>query len=258
MDSAEKEGRSKAAHIVGDLALSASADHSVRLWDAQTGKEMRKYEGHTEQVFSVAFGPEGLAISADHLGRMHLWELNTGKNAGVFACHSHPDGLNATPEQLVKLGGVLVNTVAYSEKAKLAVTCGANQSIRLWNLETGKVRKLTHTDYAHVCFSPDGKRLAGLYHEVLRVWDVETGKVLFGIDRLKASCVAFSPDGKRLVTGGSEDNTVRVWDASGKELRKYPNQQRSYVGCVMFFPDGNRIASVSGNDGLVRIWRAPR
>ena len=113
---------------------------------------------------------------------MHLWDLNTGKKAGVFTCQ-YPEGR-------------VVSTVAYSEKAKLAVTAGTHQHICLWNLETGQeVRKLAHSNYAQASFSPDGKRLAGIFNELLRVWDVETGKVLFGIDGVKAFCVAFSPDG---------------------------------------------------------------
>ena len=240
----------------GKRVLSASGD-LVRLWDAQTGKELRQMtHGPGNGAASVAFGPEGQALSGDRAGRMHLWDLNTGKKAGVFTC-LHPEGR-------------VVSTVAYSEKAKLAVTSGSHQHICLWNLETGKeVRKLAHSDYAHVCFSPDGKRLAGLFNELLRIWDVETGKVLFGIDGVKAFCVAFSPDGKRLVTGGREK--MQVWDANGKELHKYEGHTGS-VGCVMFFPDGKRIASANfdgvGNpaagpgspsfDRSVRIWRAPR
>jgi WD40 repeat protein len=238
----------------GKRVLSASGD-LVRLWDAQTGKALRQMtHGLEEGTASVAFGPEGRALSGDRAGRMHLWDLNTGKKAGVFTC-PHPENR-------------VVSTVAYSETAKLAVTCGTHQPICLWNLETGKeVRKFAHSDYAHACFSPNGKRVAGIFNELLRIWDVETGKVLFGIDGVKAFCVAFSPDGKRLVTGGREK--MQVWDANGKELHRYEGHTGS-AGCVMFFPDGKRIASANfdgvGNpvttpgppDRTARIWRAPR
>ena len=181
--------------------------------------------------------------------------------------HNHPAGLATTRGQI---GSRNMSTVAYSEKAKLALTAGGDQPIRLWNLETGMpVRDLAASDYAHACFSPNGKRVAGIYNELLRLWDVETGKVLFGLDGVKAFCVAFSPDGKRLVTGGRDK--MQVWDANGKELHKYEGHAGS-VGCVMFFPDGKHIASTDfdglsnpasgpgspGFDRTVRIWRAPR
>ena len=53
--------------------------------------------------------------------------------------------------------------------------------------------------------------------------------------------VAFSPDGKRIVSG-SEDQTVRVWDAETGEVVLGPLQSHSSpVYSVAFSPDGKRI-----------------
>jgi WD40 repeat protein len=66
--------------------------------------------------------------------------------------------------------------------------------------------------------------------------------------------MAFSPDGWRIVSG-SNDKTVRVWDAErGQELRclrghEYP------VGSVAYSPDGRWIVSGSFDD-TVRVWDA--
>jgi WD40 repeat protein len=64
--------------------------------------------------------------------------------------------------------------------------------------------------------------------------------------------VAFSPDGKRIITG-SDDSTVRVWDAAtGRELLSL----KGHIGTitsVAFSPDGRRIAT-GGTDGTVRVW----
>src|SRR4051812_2246844 len=121
--------------------------------------------GPTDAVNGVAFGPEGRTISGGVDRTMRLWDLKTGKQAGVFA--GHTEG---------------VRNVAYSEKARLAATCSWDRSIRLWDLETGKaVRTLTgHTDVVpSVCFSPDGKRLlSSSFDGTLRIWDVQTGKEL--------------------------------------------------------------------------------
>ena len=230
----------------GKRALSGGIgkDGSVRLWDVATGKELYQMTGDADAVRSVAFGPEGKAISGHLHWTLQVWDLNTGRNAGILTGHT---------DQLYR--------VAYSDKAKLTATCSNDQSIRLWNLETGKeVRTLPSSSpigFGSVCFSPDGKRLLAVGSDAtLRLWEVETGKELQRL-KAKACCAGFSPNGKRIVLGGYLDETVRIWDIeSDKELRRYEGHT-SFVTSVVFFPDGKRIASASG-DNTARIWRAPR
>ncbi|MBE8986568.1 WD40 repeat domain-containing protein, partial [Nostoc sp. LEGE 12450] len=63
--------------------------------------------------------------------------------------------------------------------------------------------------------------------------------------------VAFSPDGKTIASGSS-DNTVRLWNLAGQELKTLKGHS-SYVLSVAFSPDGKTIASGS-NDNTVRLW----
>ncbi|KIM20489.1 hypothetical protein M408DRAFT_81907, partial [Serendipita vermifera MAFF 305830] len=78
-----------------------------------------------------------------------------------------------------------------------------------------------------VCFSLDGKRIAsGSEDETIRVWDAETGEVVAGPLQGHTGwvlSVAFSPDGRRIVSG-SLDRTIRVWDAETGEVVAGPLQ----------------------------------
>jgi WD40 repeat protein len=105
---------------------------------------------------------------------------------------------------------------AASPDGKFVASCGADGSVRLWELKTGKqVREFEgHTDVVHaVAFSPDGRRLlTGGYDRTARVWDVGSGKELQRFENHAGivTCAAFLPGGRQAVTS-SYDKTLRLW-----------------------------------------------
>ncbi|KAF9058820.1 WD40-repeat-containing domain protein, partial [Rhodocollybia butyracea] len=110
-----------------------------------------------------------------------------------------------------------------------------------------------------VAFSLDGRKIvSGSIDNSVRIWDVETGKaegnpIQGHTSNVKS--VAFSPDGKRIVSG-SDDRSVRIWNAETGKPEGNPLQGHgSGVRSVAFSPDGKRIVSGS-EDMSVRIWDA--
>jgi hypothetical protein len=109
----------------------------------------------------------------------------------------------------------------------------------------------------NVVISSDGTRIvSGAADNTIRIWDVQTGKeinCLFGHGG-GVNGVAFSPDGGRIVSG-ADDTTIRIWDAkSGAELACLRGHAWR-VYSVAISPDGAYIVSCS-RDGTIRLWNA--
>jgi RNA polymerase sigma factor (sigma-70 family) len=265
----------------GKALVSAGWDHTVRLWEPATGRELRRFEGHQQAVFCAAFSPDGKTLVSGGNGgdpaNVRVWDVATGQERLALKGHD----------------GSVVYAVAISPDGKMFASGGGGNGARtltLWDLTTGKVlRDLRGKgNSAHaVAFSPDGKVLAAAYGSlgwfgrppaarpptlgsVVRLVDVRTGKelrTLKGHDNGVRS-IAFAPDGKRLVSG-SHDGTVRVWEVStGKELlriavpvRGRPTDpkgldvDRGGVYCVAFSRDGKAVAS-GDYDGTIYLWDA--
>jgi RNA polymerase sigma factor (sigma-70 family) len=219
----------------GKLLLTGGEDKTVRLWDLGTGKEVRRFEGHEGKVRAVAFSADGKqAASGTILGdaTLRIWDVETGKevskysvagtpakgrrNIGVlygsFGGLAPPGGFGPFPF-IEESGGIA--SVAFSPDGKLVLAGCMDNVLRVFELSTGKERKLEgHTQQLHgAVFTPDCKRiLSGSYDQTVRLWDVESGQEVcrfFGHTNWVWG-VAVSPDG-RLGLSGSRDKTVRLW-----------------------------------------------
>jgi mono/diheme cytochrome c family protein len=152
--------------------------------------------------------------------------------------------------------------VGFSADGKRALSGSQDQTLRLWDVSTGKLlRTLEGHNGVIRCLAltSDGKRaLSGSDDRTVRVWDLETGKELRRLlghgDRVRA--VALSPDGKRALSAG-DDRTVRLWDLEkGQEMVSLSGHTGPVLS-VAFSRDGRRALS-GGADGLVRLWDLAR
>jgi WD40 repeat protein len=152
----------------------------------------------------------------------------------------------------------LVTAVAATADGTRAVSASYDQTLKVWDLESGKELQTLagHRDAVNsVAVTPDGKRAVSASSDrTLKMWDLESGKelrTLAGHSSLVAA-VAVTPDGKRAVSA-SDDQTLRIWDLeSGKELQTLAGHC-DRVAAVAVTPDGKRAVSASG-DQTLKVW----
>jgi WD40 repeat protein/tRNA A-37 threonylcarbamoyl transferase component Bud32/energy-coupling factor transporter ATP-binding protein EcfA2 len=268
----------------GRTALSGSADHSLILWDVETGEVLRRFEGHSDVVQSVTFSPDGrtaLSGSADH--SLILWDLKTGEMMRRFEGHSdivHSVALSAdgrtalsgsgdhtlilwnleTGEAIRRLEGHsdIVFSVALSPDGQAALSGSADRDLILWDLETGEaIRRFEgHTDWVTgVVFGPNGHTaLSGSADTDLILWDLESGAEIQHVvgESGEVLDVALSSDGRTALSGTSDSKLIS-WDLQSGEVLQQFLGHAGPVFDVAISPDGRTALSGSG-DGHLRLW----
>ncbi|MBW4628105.1 MAG: CHAT domain-containing protein [Brasilonema octagenarum HA4186-MV1] len=120
-----------------------------------------------------------------------------------------------------------------------------------FNVKTLKKHTFSVTS---VSFSPDGKTLASVSNNTVKLWDINSGREIKTLNghRFGVNSVSFSPDGKTLASA-SIDKTVKLWNLnSGREIKTLIGHTDS-VYSVSFSPDSKTLASASG-DKTVKLW----
>ena len=73
----------------GRRAVSASDDKTLKVWDLESGRELRTLEGHSAWVNGVAVTPDGRrAVSASGDKTLKVWDLESGRELRTLEGHS--------------------------------------------------------------------------------------------------------------------------------------------------------------------------
>lgn len=119
-----------AFHPMKRHVATTSFDHTWRLWDIETGKNILLQDGHWKECYGVGFHPDGsLCSTSDFSGVAHVWDLRTGKSIKHFMGHAKR----------------VLNTEFHPNGFQLA-TSGDDGTIKIWDL---RKRKITTSIPAH-------------------------------------------------------------------------------------------------------------
>jgi WD40 repeat protein len=183
----------------GKRVITASHDHTARIWDAGTGAGTAVLKGHGLTVLGVRFSPDSqLALTVSRDATARVWDAASGSELAVLEGHRK-----------------LINQGAFSPDGTRIVTASIDGTARLWTAEGKALAVFTgHRGPVHqAAFSASGRRVVTVSADgTARIWDAVTGSTIAVLegDGGDIHSLALSPDGSRLVTA-SEDSTARVY-----------------------------------------------
>src|SRR5262249_8137718 len=223
--------------LVGHMRQTVTG--GVRVWDADTGRELRLLKGLPATGIDTASSRDGKQLGAvdGDTGDVKFWDAASGKELGTVLRRSGR-GNTGQPGALRGIKPLLLPgfslALVYSPDGKLFTVVGFDSTLKVWDAATGRQRFdfKGHTSFvAGAAFSSDGKRLSSYGMDgTMRVWDLSTDEEPAVLKRPPDfdRRFRFSPDGRylaeHLVNVPKEDPKsaaveVRLWEAaSGKEL----------------------------------------
>ena len=267
--------------VDASLVASAGEDNTIKLWNV-ADDTVRTLIGHTSQVNSMAFSPNGeMLVSVSDDTTIRLWSVQSHQNIATLQDGTQFRSVAFSPDgQFLATGGGMhaklwdvprrteivtlqhgnwVQTVTFSHDGqRLAVGGGSGDgpgAVKVWNVQERQVVVTLDGDPKNimtVTFSPDDRYLASSgWDGQLKVWDVSNWDLLRTIPHTGYYDIAFSPDGKMLVS--TNDGYVSLWWVEDGARIARLTGPTGWIHPVDFSRDGTSLA-VGGEDGIVRIW----
>ena len=207
----------------GRLIASGAIDGTVKVWDAESGKELLGI-GPVFTSTSLVFSPDSRRIAVatsrlltaedrasenatwDFERAIQIWDIESGQEV-------------ATLQPYV----AAFDSLAFIQDGRRLVSGWREKAIKIWDTESGQEIGVLegHTEsVTSLGVSPDGLHIVSVSRDkTIKIWEIERRRELLNIDNDQgAGGVMFSADGRRVI-GMSTDRMLKTWNAkSGREV----------------------------------------
>ena len=234
------------------IIATASNDFSIYLWDAKTGKLIRKLNGNIDDINSLSFSPNGelLVSSSGHIWSrarsnqpmdfsIRIWNVNTGEEIHELVGHSRK-----------------VKNACFCNNGEWIISDSSDGTVRIWEVSTGK--ELKKYDNLMTLDSSSGLFLLKHVDSVLSFWRPEAPLIKYKMYwHEEETPRLFSPQTNTIVSTSHNSTkgyeSINLWDVNtGKKLLSLEGHTSS-VESFSFSPDGKQLI-LGSIDKTIRIW----
>lgn len=246
------------------IMISGGNDRIITLRHLKTGKIIRRFNEHSGSIYSLCFSSDGQTlISGSRDTTIKIWHLHT---IDTYKANSINrligDGLIDT----LTGHSDSINAVAVTPNGQIIVSGSEDNTIKLWDLNSGKCLATLvghEAGVRAVAISPDGQLLvSGSADHTIKLWQLPSVEnepicldpiyTLTGhSDDVK--CLAISNDGQ-ILASGSQDKTIKLWNLETGELKTTLVEHWREVNHLIISPDGKNLISCSG-DETIQVWQ---
>lgn len=225
--------------------ISGSLDRTLKVWNWRTGECISTYQGHTEGVIALNF--EGNILASGSIDKtVKIWNF---EDKSTFSLKGHKDWVNA---------------VRVDATSRTVFSASDDCTVRLWDLDTkacikvfeghvGQVQQvlLLPADYEPEISNADDKADSSSVSSSTDI-PVPEMRASFGPAFNGASCSKRTLPPRYMLTGAL-DSTIRLWDVStGKCLKTFFGHVEGVWALA-----GDTLRAVSGaEDRMVKVWDA--
>ncbi|ETO21183.1 ribosome assembly protein 4 (RSA4) [Reticulomyxa filosa] len=250
----------------GRFLCSGSSDKTVRIWDTNTAKQLKIFDGHSASVYCVKFSPyhyhnyhQKVIGFASGDKTICLWDFETTK---VQALNGHDRAVRCIQFSPFNGGQYLCsgsddNTICLWDTAThKSLNVFKAHTLGVWCVEFSPLQSANNKNVGAGIIGGTGYTLcSGSADNTIRLWDVETGKesIIFKGNTSTVRSVKYEPygiginGGGNAICSGSDDATVRLWDIRSGQANKIFKGHGSRVTCVEYLP------FISSNISNIRV-----
>ena len=262
------------------------ADRRVQLTETRTGRDLatlNETDGVMDAGNSMAFSPDGKTVAFDSVGKIYLWNTETGNSISVSLIDEEnvPENPNnadgngdfAFPQGMMPHRVIpSISALVFSPDEKKIISGNLGGKVQMWSAETGVALApflagqdmeeavkggpgnftVTYNDIIKaLAFSSNGTLLAVGSTQKTRLLGSSKQPPLKDASRGTES-LAFSPDDTVLLAG-LRNGGIELFDLTTGEKINALNGHTATVETLVFSTDGKTLVS-TGQDGTILLW----